>query len=264
MSNSGDNNPEVRTSAPALNDPTPVTTFASNSPRKQVPVAVYKAPQSELARILTRTTLIYIAPVFFVVVIALVVYITIISNTPETLPTTTAESVTMTDIPLPIGVREINKNPDPTFGQLSANFVNTAIPNFLATTQATEIYAAKNTPDTFNNFYNDKLIKTGLWKQYNKSKIEYPYEYTPYYPGQPLSTPLPPNTTPDLKNARTYVFYYYTRATKDPRVFDVIFFRYEEMKSEAQATQRGQMLGRKIEFGDTILYLSKLIVRQRG
>jgi hypothetical protein len=227
----------------------------------RVPVAVYKNPEEQRTRRLFRYGLFIFAPTFFIASIILVIYLTFVSAAGEVKPGTTTESITMGDVPLPVGIREITKTPDSIQSSLADNVVSIAMPNYRVVSNKTEIYVIKQSAEELNNYYSKKLVPL-QWKQFNQKKLEVDYGVTGYV--TPPSKSPEPTVDPKTKQTSTFIIYYYTRSTKDPRVYDVLFLRYEQLLNETQLKKRTDLVGRKAEVADTLIYLSKLQIVQRG
>ncbi|WP_342397416.1 hypothetical protein [Candidatus Chlorohelix sp.] len=224
-------------------------------------MAVYKNPEERGTRRILRYGLFIFAPTFFIASIVLVIYLTFVSASGEVKPGTATESITMADVPLPIGIREITKTPDSIQSSLANNIISIAMPNYRVVSNQTEIYVIKQSAEELNNYYSKKLVPL-QWKQFNQKKLEIDYGATSYV--TPSGKNPAPTVDPRTKRNSTFIIYYYTRSTKDPRVYDGLFLRYEQLLNETQLKKRTDLVNRKAEVGDTLIYLSKLQIVQRG
>jgi hypothetical protein len=221
-----------------------------------VPVAVYRNPSDFKYRRFFSFGLFIFAPIFFISVVGIVIFLTISLNAPETQPGTSSETTTMGDIPLPAGIREITKTPDNTHAQFADNIISTVFVNYKVTPGSGEIYVSRQNIADLNSYYSQKLPKSS-WQQANKQKLELSFNSYGY---NIAGTKTPGVATPE---PQTFTIYYYTRPTRASRTFEVLFIKYETLKNQDQLNRRSGLVGRKAEVGDTLIYLTKLSMTQR-
>lgn len=220
--------------------------FQTGASGNKVPVAIYKNPYDKVLRSVLHFVLVYIAPIFFIIVVYLVISLTIQANNDKVQPGTTSETIALGDIPLPPGVRLITLQPDPIYSDSAAISFGAAIPNYEALSKKTEVYATKETPDDLNSYYTGKLVKTGMWQQYNKNRIKIPY-----------SSDV--NTESSTEGFVSYDIY--VRSTTTPKVIEGLRIQYETLSSEI-LSRRASLVGHRAEAGDTLVYFSKLTLHQ--
>jgi hypothetical protein len=147
--------------------------FSSSTTTKRnsgVPVAVYRDPYARLRRSLIRVSLTFILPALSLLLIGFVVFNVVISNQVEA--PTTAESVTLTNVPLPANVRrtadtaaELNR-----LGSTYKNLASSWLPTYnMRLIKAERYEAIGRTGAQIYGYYKTKLIDTKQWRVQNQA-----------------------------------------------------------------------------------------------
>lgn len=128
---------------------------AAKASLSKAPVAVYKDPYAKLRRQALRVLLTIVLPIVGLALIGFVVFNTVASNIKE--PPTTAETITMGNVPVPGGVRKVNGvlasgNPNYFLAQATA-----WLPGFNFKVVKVEGYLANLSPFEILNYYKSKF-----------------------------------------------------------------------------------------------------------
>ncbi len=224
---------ENKISIPPTNLPPVQNPFKKSSDQANVPVAVYKDPYAKVRRQLIKLSLLVIGPLLAIAIIASIVYFNFIGANSATIDTNTPESVIMDNIPLPGGSKLLSKDQTGIYSNSAIGMFSAAIPNYAAVDAKTEIYVNKKSVDDLISYYSTKMPKSGAWQQYNKGKVE----------------------------IDSFIIYFYVRSTNTPKVIEGAKIQYEKLTPEL-LLRRGNLVGNKASSGDTLLYISKVVLRQ--
>jgi hypothetical protein len=201
------------------------------APVRRLKVATYEDPYASLRRQLIRIGLIFVAPVVSILAIVLIVFWVLTSSFGVTVvpasETTAGQVVSkLPEVPLPSGLRPLNRATNFDNTQLANSLVNTWIPFYDVTTLGTEIFNTGKSLNDIVAFYDEQLVKNNRWQLYKRSQFK----------------------------EHTYLFY--TRGTSNPRVVDGIFIDIEALL-ESNYNKRGGLLDSQAKIGDNIIILFK-------
>lgn len=130
----------------------------------KAPVAVYRDPYAKLRRSALRIALTYILPVVGVLLIGVITFNIVSSNLKEA-PNNT-ETVTMTNVPLPVGVRRVASTIDGPQIIYFRNLTGAWLPRSnVRVTRVESFEAIGLTSDDLYSFYKAKMIATKQWQQ---------------------------------------------------------------------------------------------------
>ncbi len=134
----------------------------------KVRVAVFNDTSEKFRTVIRRIALTVIAPVVALLIIGFIVLSTI--NQPKlSLPIET-ESVVLGDVPVPAGVRPIERATLYSPSQFIDVYLNQVLPNYSDQFKSAASYIGPNSQDELNAFYNTRLLQTKSlrWQTYGK------------------------------------------------------------------------------------------------
>ena len=133
-----------------------------------VRVAVYNDKSVKLRTFIRRVTLAFIAPLIALLIIGFIVFSTINQPKPS-LPIAT-ESVVLSDVPVPAGVRPIQRATIFSPKQFIDVYLNQTLPKYSDQFKSAASYIGPKSQDELNAFYKTRLLQTKSlgWQAYGK------------------------------------------------------------------------------------------------
>lgn len=142
--------------------------LASTRPHK-VRVAVYNDTTLKIRTLLRRLALTVVAPLVALLIIGLIVFSTF--NQPKASLPIATESVALGDVPVPAGVRPIQRATLYSPRQFVDVYLNRVLPTYTDQFKSAASYIGSMSQDELNNFYTSRLLqnKALAWQSYGKS-----------------------------------------------------------------------------------------------
>lgn len=199
------------------------------APVRRLRVAKYDDPYAGLRRQLIRIGLVFVAPVVSVVVVVLIVLWVLNGGFNSNSSTTITEGQlvsSLPDVPLPSGLRVLNREISYDSSVLATNLAKSWIPFYDITTLGTELFNTTKTVEELAVFYDNQLVKTNKWQLFRRSQYK----------------------------EHTYLLY--LRSTNNPKVADSIFIDIETLK-DTNFSKRISLLDNQAKIGDNIIILFK-------
>ncbi|MBN9388550.1 MAG: hypothetical protein J0I20_10900 [Chloroflexi bacterium] len=149
-------------------------------PQARVRVAFYEDPGVKLRTILRKIALTVIAPLIALFIIGFIVLSTI--NQPKPVVPIATESVVLSDVPVPAGVRPIQRATLYSPKQFIDVYLNQVLPSYTDDFKAAATYIGPKTQDELKDFYNTRLLQNKAlgWQVYGKPTT-YNISYTSLY-----------------------------------------------------------------------------------
>lgn len=208
---------------------------AANLPAaRRLRVAKYEDPFASLRRQILRIALVFVVPIISIIALIWIVVIVVTANLPTPVNLTNEGQTvsSLPDVPLPSGLRPVNRDIDPEFAKTSLVLTSVWVPNYDGSVLGTELFNSNRTISEISNFYDDQLVKKGKWQLLKRSKF------------------------------REHTYLLYGRGTNNPKIVDGLFIDMEQL-TEENINSRSGLLDSRAKIGDNIVLLFKQRLIQR-
>lgn len=159
----------------------PALLYPGNPKSGKVPVAIYNHNTTSTGRFIRKIGLTLVAPLLAVIIIGVIILTTVNQDKASSPPIQT-ESVVLSDVPVPAGVRPIQRAKTYTQQQFIDVYLNQVLPNYSDEYKGAASYITSRSFDEANNFYITRLLQTKSlqWQAYGKPTT-YNLSYTTLY-----------------------------------------------------------------------------------
>jgi hypothetical protein len=160
--------------------PDPALLYPNTTGAAKVPVAVYKDNSVGFKVLLRKFALTVLAPLLAIIIIGVIVISTFTEN--KVSVPIESESVVLSDVPVPAGVRPIERAKIYTQQQFIGVYLNQVLPNYTSEYKGAASYMTSKSFDELNAFYTSRLLQTKSlrWQSFGKPTT-YNLTYTSLY-----------------------------------------------------------------------------------